>query len=80
MLTPQRLSVMTGSGSADSIHTDAASSDRKDLESLLSLAMAEHKGAAVAAAQPQPQIAAQPSKSEAPSVSAGSNTIANSTL
>lgn len=69
-----RLSALTGSGSADSIHAQAASSDRKHLESLLSLAMAGHNGAAVAAAQPQPQMAAQPSKLEAPSVSADSNT------
>ncbi len=74
MLPHPRLSTLTGSGSADSIHAQAASTDSKHLESLLSLAMAKHNDAAVAAAQPQPQTAAQPSIIEAPSIIAGSNT------
>ncbi|DBA76315.1 TPA: hypothetical protein ACH3X1_010028 [Trebouxia sp. C0004] len=74
MLSHPRLSTLTGSGSADSIHAQAASNDSKHLESLLSLAMAEYNDAAVAAAQPQPQTPAQPYRLEAPSVSAGSNT------
>jgi len=74
VLPHPRLSTLTGSGSADSNHAPAASPDSKHLESLLSLAMAKHNDAAVAAAQPQPQIAAQPSRIEAPSVSVGSNT------
>ncbi len=59
ILPHPRLSALTGSGSADSFHAPAASANSKHLESLLSLAMAKHTGAAVAAAQLQPQIAAR---------------------
>ena len=74
MLPHPRLSILTGCGSADSIRAQAASSNSKHMESLLSLATAKHNAAAVAAAQPQPQTAAQPSTLQAPSVSAGSST------
>lgn len=73
VLPHPKLCALTGSGSADSNHAQAASPDSKHLESLLSLAMAKHNDAGVAAAQPTPQTAAQPSRIEAPSVSAGSN-------
>lgn len=73
-ILPLLRSTLTGSGSADSNHAQAASTDKTHLESLLSLAMAEHTDSTAAAPQPQPQTAAQPSRMKAPSVIAASNT------